>query len=231
MIVRAAARDILKPAATRPVRPFVIVCFQQPLESRSVEATLKRTPLFDRHVALGARMVPFAGYEMPVQYEGVIPEHKAVRSDAGAFDVSHMGEIHVDGPSAQVFLQTILSNDIDRLADGGAQYTLLTNETGGIVDDLIVYRLAYGQFYLVVNASNRVAVYTWLKDREPHGCEVRDASDEYGLVAVQGPQALARLGLPEAFGLHARDGRARRDRGHDRANRVHGGAGCRAVLP
>ena len=164
-----------------------------------MEATLKRTPLFDRHVALGARMVPFAGYEMPVQYEGVIPEHKAVRSDAGAFDVSHMGEIHVDGPSAQVFLQTILSNDIDRLADGGAQYTLLTNETGGIVDDLIVYRLAYGQFYLVVNASNRVAVYTWLKDREPHGCEVRDASDEYGLVAVQGPQALARLGLPEAL--------------------------------
>jgi aminomethyltransferase len=163
-----------------------------------VEATLLRTPLYARHVALGARMVPFAGYEMPVQYEGVIPEHKVVRADAGAFDVSHMGEIHVDGPTAQAFLQTVLSNDIDKLRDGEAQYTLLTNEVGGIVDDLIAYRLAHGQFYLVVNASNRAAVYDWLKEREPRGCEVRDASDEYGLVAVQGPLGLKRLGLSEA---------------------------------
>jgi aminomethyltransferase len=163
-----------------------------------VEATLQRTPLYERHVALGARMVPFAGYEMPVQYEGVIPEHRAVRADAGAFDVSHMGEIHVDGPTAQVFLQSTLSNDIDRLEDGGAQYTLLTTESGGIVDDLIAYRLAHGQFYLVVNASNRAAVFEWLKEREPRGCEVRDASDEYGLVAVQGPRSLDRLGLAEA---------------------------------
>jgi len=163
-----------------------------------VEATLRRTPLFDRHVALGARMVPFAGYEMPVQYEGVIEEHKAVRTDAGAFDVSHMGEIHVDGPTAQAFLQVMVSNDIDRLEDGHAQYTLLTNESGGIVDDLIAYRLGIGQFYLVVNASNREPVFTWLKEREPRGCEVRDASDEYGLVAVQGPRSLERLGLPNA---------------------------------
>jgi aminomethyltransferase len=143
-------------------------------------------------------MVPFAGYEMPVSYEGVIEEHKAVRADAGAFDVSHMGEIHVDGPTAQSFLQSMLSNDIDRLGDGDAQYTLLTNEAGGIVDDLIAYRLAHGQFYLVVNASNRAAVYDRLKEREPRGCEVRDASDEYGLVAVQGPRSLERLGLPDA---------------------------------
>ena len=163
-----------------------------------MEATLRRTPLFDRHVALGARMVPFAGYEMPVQYEGVIEEHKAVRTDAGAFDVSHMGEIHVDGPTAQAFLQEMLSNDIDRVEDGHAQYTLLTNEFGGIVDDLIAYRLGLGQFYLVVNASNREPVFTWLKEREPRGCEVRDASDEYGLVAVQGPRSLERLGLPDA---------------------------------
>ncbi|HEX4745501.1 MAG TPA: glycine cleavage system aminomethyltransferase GcvT [Gaiellaceae bacterium] len=163
-----------------------------------MEATLSRTPLYERHVALGARMVPFAGYEMPVQYAGVIEEHRAVRTDAGAFDVSHMGELHVDGPTAQEFLQSMLSNDVDRLADGEAQYTLLTNEDGGIVDDLIVYRLAHGQFYLVVNASNRGAVYGWLKEREPRGCEVRDASDEYGLVAVQGPRALERLGLPDA---------------------------------
>jgi aminomethyltransferase len=163
-----------------------------------VAATLKRTPLYERHVELGARMVPFAGWEMPVQYEGVIPEHRAVRGDCGAFDVSHMGQIHVDGPSAQSFLQEMLSNDVDRLADGEAQYTLLTNEEGGIVDDLIVYRFAHGQFLLVVNASNRQIDYEWLKEREPHGCEVRDASDEYGLVAVQGPHSLERLELADA---------------------------------
>jgi len=163
-----------------------------------VEATLKRTPLFERHVGLGARMVPFAGFEMPVQYEGVIPEHRAVRSDCGVFDVSHMGELHIDGPTTQAFLQAMLSNDIDRVGDGEAQYTLLTNDQGGIVDDLIVYRLAHGQFVLVVNASNREAVYGWLKDREQRGTEVRDASDDYGLLAVQGPSALERLGLSDA---------------------------------
>ncbi len=162
-----------------------------------MEASLLRTPLFEAHVAAGARMVPFAGYEMPVQYEGVIPEHRAVRGDCGVFDVSHMGELHVDGPTAQAFLQGMLSNDVDRLADGDAQYTLLTNERGGIVDDLIVYRMAHGSFFVVVNASNREAVYAWLKEREPRGTEVRDASDEYGLLAVQGPRSLERLGLPE----------------------------------
>jgi glycine cleavage system T protein (aminomethyltransferase) len=163
-----------------------------------VEATsLARTPLYERHVALGARMVPFAGYEMPVQYTGVIEEHRTVRTDAGAFDVSHMGEIHVDGPSAHAFLQSMLSNDLDRLSDGEAQYTLLTNEQGGIVDDLIVYRIAHGQYLVVVNASNRAIAYEWLKEREPRGSEVRDASDEYGLVAVQGPRSLERLELPE----------------------------------
>jgi aminomethyltransferase len=163
-----------------------------------VEATLKRTPLYARHVAAGARMVPFAGWEMPVQYEGVIPEHRAVRTDCGAFDVSHMGELHVDGPTSLSFLQEMLSNDLSRLADGEAQYTLLTNERGGIVDDLIVYRLGHGQYLLVVNASNRASAYEWLKDREPAGTEVRDASDEYGLVAVQGPRSLERLGLGDA---------------------------------
>jgi aminomethyltransferase len=163
-----------------------------------VETTLVRTPLYERHVEAGARMVPFAGFEMPVQYTGVIEEHRAVRSDCGVFDVSHMGEIHVDGPTAQAFLQGVLSNDVDRLADGEAQYTLLTNEHGGIVDDLIAYRMARGSFLLVVNASNRDAVYAWLKDREPRGTEVRDASDEYGLLAVQGPRSLERLGLSEA---------------------------------
>jgi aminomethyltransferase len=163
-----------------------------------VEATsLERTPLYERHVSLGARMVPFAGYEMPVQYAGVIEEHRAVRTDCGAFDVSHMGELHVDGPSAHGFLQEMLSNDLGKISDGEAQYTLLTNEQGGIIDDLIVYRLAHGQYLLVVNASNRRPVYDWLKEREPRGSEVRDTSHEYGLVAVQGPRSIERLGLPD----------------------------------
>src|SRR5256712_13765799 len=99
---------------------------------------LLKTPLHDRHVALGARVVPFAGWEMPVQYEGVIPEHLAVRSDCGAFDVSHMGEIEVEGPRARELLGGLLSNDLARIGPGRAQYTLLTNERGGIIDDLIV---------------------------------------------------------------------------------------------
>lgn len=143
-------------------------------------------------------MVPFAGWDMPVQYAGVIAEHLEVRARAGAFDVSHMGQLHVDGPSAQAFLQSVLSNDVDRLADGGAQYTLLTTEAGGIVDDLIVYRLGHGSFLLVVNAGNRQIAYEWLKEREPRGVDVRDASDEYALVAVQGPSSLDLLGLADA---------------------------------
>ena len=163
-----------------------------------MEATLKRTPLYARHLELGARIVPFAGWEMPVQYAGVIDEHRAVRSDCGAFDVSHMGQLHVDGPTALPYLQEMLSNDLEKLNDGEAQYTLLTNERGGIVDDLIAYRLGHGQYLLVVNASNRSAVYEWLKESEPSGTEVRDASDEYGLVAAQGPRSLERLELGDA---------------------------------
>ena len=160
--------------------------------------TLLQTPLHARHLAAGARMVPFAGWEMPVQYEGVIAEHKAVRSDAGVFDVSHMGQIHVEGPSAHELLQSLLSNDLDKIGDGGAQYTLLTNERGGIIDDLIAYRLSPFHYLVVVNAGNREAAYTWIKDREIRGSEVRDASDDYALLAVQGPRSLERLGLPEA---------------------------------
>src|SRR5213082_1631034 len=104
-----------------------------------MSATLLRTPVYERHVALGARMVPFAGWELPVQYEGVIQEHRAVRTDAGVFDVSHMGEVEVEGPQARVLLQSLLSNDLDRIEPGQAQYTLLTNEACGIIDDLIVY--------------------------------------------------------------------------------------------
>src|SRR5919206_1585379 len=156
------------------------------------QETLRHTPLHDAHVALGARMVPFAGWEMPVQYEGVIPEVRAVRSDCGVFDVSHMGELEVEGPRAADLLQATLSNDLSRIATGEAQYTLLTNERGGIVDDLIVYKLDDFRYLLVVNASNRDADFGWLKEREIPGSDVRDVSSEHALLAVQGPRAIER---------------------------------------
>src|SRR2546426_11914885 len=134
-------------------------------------------------------MVPFAGWEMPVQYEGVISEHRAVREDCGVFDVSHMGELEVEGPRARELLQSLLSNDLDRLEDGGAQYTLLTNERGGIVDDLIAYRINPCRYLLVVNAGNTQAAYGWVKAREQRGVEVTDVSEEYALLAGRSPQA------------------------------------------
>jgi aminomethyltransferase len=158
--------------------------------------TLLRTPLYERHLEAGARLVPFAGYEMPLLYAGVIPEHRLVRGDAGMFDVSHMGELEVEGPTAEAYLQARLSNDVTHLADGDAQYTLLTNESGGVVDDLIVYRLARCRYLLVVNAANRAGDLEWLAAGAPRGCDVRDLSEDYALLAVQGPRALERLGLP-----------------------------------
>jgi aminomethyltransferase len=160
--------------------------------------TLQLTPLHDRHVALGARMVPFAGWDMPVQYEGVIEEHRAVRTDCGVFDVSHMGEIEVEGPRALELLQSVLASDMAKVEPGRARYTLLTNERGGIVDDLIAYRIDEFRWLLVVNASNRAAAFAWLKEREISGSDVRDVSDEYALLAVQGPNAIEKLGLPAA---------------------------------
>jgi aminomethyltransferase len=160
--------------------------------------TLLRTPLHQRHVEAGARMVPFAGWEMPVQYEGVQAEHRAVRTECGVFDVSHMGELDVEGPRAAELLQAALSNELGRIGDGQAQYTLLTNESGGIVDDLIVYRLGPCRFLLVVNAANRARAFAWLKDMELRGSEVRDVSDDHALLAVQGPRSVELLELPAA---------------------------------
>ena len=155
-------------------------------------------------------MVPFAGWEMPVQYDGVIPEHLAVRNDCGVFDVSHMGEVEVEGPRAREFLQAMLSNDLDRIEPGRAQYTLLTNERGGIVDDLIVYELDPFRFLLVVNAANKDVDFRWLKEREIGGSDVRDVSDAYALLAVQGPRSIERLELepapPFTFSVGALDG-------------------------
>jgi aminomethyltransferase len=163
-----------------------------------VAQTLLRTPLYERHVALGARLVPFAGWEMPVQYSGVIPEHLAVRTDCGVFDVSHMGQLMVEGPRVEELLQSLLSNDLAKMGEGGAQYTLLTNDEGGIIDDLIAYRLGEFRYLLVVNAANRESDFRWLKEREIPGSDLRDVSDAYALLAVQGPRAIERLGLPEA---------------------------------
>jgi aminomethyltransferase len=153
---------------------------------------LQRTPLYGRHAESGGRIVPFAGWEMPVQYAGVIDEVRAVRTAAGVFDVSHMGQVQVGGSGAHAFLQGVLSNDLDRLAPGEAQYTLLTNERGGIVDDLIAYRRESG-YLLVVNAGNRSADVEHLTARCPDGATLVDDSDAHGMLALQGPAALALL--------------------------------------
>jgi aminomethyltransferase len=160
--------------------------------------TLRRTALYEEHAKLGARMVPFAGWEMPVQYEGVIAEHRAVRTDCGVFDVSHMGELEVEGPRAHQLLQSLLTNDLERIGPGQAQYTLLTNERGGIIDDLIAYKLDDFRYLLIVNAANSEGDFDWIKERELRGSDVRDVSDRYGLLAVQGPRSLERLGLDAA---------------------------------
>jgi aminomethyltransferase len=153
---------------------------------------LQRTPLYARHAESGGRLVPFAGWEMPVQYTGVIDEVRAVRTAAGLFDVSHMGQVNVGGGDAHAFLQGVLSNDLDRLSPGQAQYTLLTNERGGIVDDLIAYRRE-GGYLLVVNAGNRAGDVSHLLAHRPEGATVVDESDAHGMLALQGPAALALL--------------------------------------
>lgn len=150
---------------------------------------LKRTPLHDRHVASGAKMVPFAGFDMPVQYSGILDEHHAVRERAGLFDVSHMGEVLVTGPSAFDFVQQLVSNDVSRLADGKALYTVMCREDGGIVDDLLVYRRGDNDYMLVINASNIEGDVAWMRQNNPMDAHLEDVSDNIGLLALQGPAA------------------------------------------
>ena len=158
--------------------------------------TLRRTPLHDRHVALGARMVPFAGWEMPVQYEGVIPEHRAVRDRLRRLRRLAHGRARGRGPArARAACRRCSRTTSTGSSPGEAQYTLLTNERGGIIDDLIATGSTTFRYLLVVNASNREADFAWLKEREIRGSDVRDVSDEYALLAVQGPRAIERLGL------------------------------------
>lgn len=167
------------------------------------ESTLNRTPLFDRHVSAGAKLVPFAGFEMPVQYSGIIEEHMAVREHAGLFDVSHMGEVLVEGDKAHDFVQHLVTNDIDRLEDGNALYTVMCREDGGIVDDLLVYQLGSDRYMLVINASNIDGDIEWMRSHNPMDASITDRSEAMGLLALQGPNAYDIL--EAATGLDVRD--------------------------
>ena len=174
-------------------------------------ADLRRTPLHDRHVAAGAKLVDFAGWEMPVQYAGIREEHLAVRQRAGIFDVSHMGEIETRGPQAAELLQRLLSNDVAKLAVGGAQYSVLCREDGGVLDDLFTYRLAPEHYLTITNASNHEKDLAWFR-RHAEGLdvEVQDKLADWAMIAVQGPaarelvQALADAPLPARFTVATR---------------------------
>lgn len=151
---------------------------------------LKRTPLYESHKSLGAKIVPFAGWEMPVQYSGLIDEHLTVRNSCGLFDVSHMGEIEVTGKDALGFAQLVMTNDIERVVDGQCQYTILCYPEGGVVDDCIVYRFGKERFLFVVNASNTDKAFDWLKSQAKGAVEVKNVSGNYAQLALQGPNAL-----------------------------------------
>lgn len=151
---------------------------------------LKRTPLYESHAAIGAKIVDFAGWEMPVQYSGPIPEHMAVRGAAGLFDVSHMGEVEIIGAAALELVQRITTNDVSKLADNQAQYSILTNEQGGIIDDLLVYRINAEYYLLVVNAANSDKDFAWIKQQASSlNVEATNVSYAYALLALQGPKA------------------------------------------
>jgi len=151
---------------------------------------MKNTALTETHIALGAKIVPFAGYNMPVQYEGVNIEHETVRNHLGVFDVSHMGEFLIEGPNALNLIQKVCSNDASKLTVGKAQYSCIPNDTGGIIDDLIIYRIKEETYLLVVNASNIEKDWNWIESKNDVGAEMRDISENYSLLAIQGPKAV-----------------------------------------
>ena len=151
---------------------------------------MRKTPLYNRHLALGAKIVPFAGFEMPVQYDGVVKEHLAVRQNTGVFDISHMGEFWVRGPKAIDLLQQVFSNDVSNLTVGQAQYGYFPNSSGGIIDDLLVYRTQEEEYMLVVNAANIAKDWNWLVTHNTvYGATLDNESDNIGLLALQGPKA------------------------------------------
>lgn len=164
---------------------------------------LKRTPLYDRHVALGAKIADFSGWEMPIEYTGVVAEHTAVREAVGIFDVSHMGKLRIRGAGALDAVNAIVTNDINRIADGQAQYSLLCNDNGGAIDDLIVYRRSAEEIRIVPNAGNASVVAPYIAERLPAGVTLENRHDELGILAIQGPKVDA---IMEALGIaHAHD--------------------------
>lgn len=174
-------------------------------------STLRRTPLYERHVEAGAKVVPFAGWEMPVSYEGIRAEHVAVREAVGVFDVSHMGEIETHGPGAGALLQRLLSNDVSAIGVGGAQYSVLCREDGGVLDDLFTYRLEPDRFLTVTNASNHDSDLAWFgRHAGDFDVTIEDKLDDFAMLAVQGPrardavQALSDAPLPKRMTCAAR---------------------------
>ncbi|RMD87781.1 MAG: glycine cleavage system aminomethyltransferase GcvT [Candidatus Dadabacteria bacterium] len=151
---------------------------------------LKRTPLYEIHRELGARLVPFAGWEMPVRYSSIVEEHMAVRKHCGIFDVSHMGEIECVGSEADRALNYLTCNDVSKLVPGKAQYTAITNERGGVVDDIIIYMMSPGRYLLCVNAANIEKDFSWLSSHNKFDAEFLNRSDEFGQIAIQGPKAV-----------------------------------------
>ena len=161
------------------------------LVSVVTEAAIRKTPLYDEHMRLGAKMVPFGGWLMPLQYTSIVEEHQAVRNDVGVFDISHMGQFIVEGASARDWLNTMLTNNIDKLDVGMGQYTFLLNDGGGIIDDLIVYRIDEQEYLLVVNAARADEDFAWLQNRLTEGISLTSRSAGFGAVAIQGSQTAA----------------------------------------
>jgi aminomethyltransferase len=155
------------------------------------EAAHKKTPLYDEHMRLGAKMVPFAGWLMPVQYTSIVEEHQAVRNNVGVFDISHMGQFIVDGAGVRDWLNRMLTNNVDKLDVGMGQYSLLLNDRGGIIDDLIVYRIDEQKYLLVVNAARADDDFAWLQNHLKEGCSLTSRSSDFGAVAIQGPRTMA----------------------------------------
>jgi aminomethyltransferase len=175
-----------------------------PVAAPAAPAALKRTPLYDLHRELGAKMVDFGGWDMPVQYSGILEEHRAVRERVGLFDVSHMGELEVTGPGAFASLQGLTPNDVGKLADGRIQYSAFLTEKGTFVDDLLVYRRAADSYLVVVNASNTPKDFAWATGRADGDVRIEDRSASYALIAVQGPRSaalLSRLCAPDPSDL------------------------------
>ena len=172
----------------------------------STETALKQTPLHAEHVRLGAKMVDFGGWSMPVQYTGIIDEHHAVRGNLGVFDISHMGQFFAEGAGAAAWLNGLLTNNVDRLGVGECQYTFLLNENGGVIDDLIVYRIADARYLMVVNASKIDEDFAWMDAHRAPGVALENHSDRYAGLAVQGPRSAQ---LFDAFfdGKYSRPGR------------------------